>query len=293
MALLAPVYLNGAYVSPQEAVVPVTDRGLLLGLGAFETLRAYGGRAFRMRAHLSRLAATLAWLDIQVPESADALAEAVSEVVSRCGHPDVRVRVTVTAGPPGHDALAGGAPQGPAPTRIVTAEPLAAPERPFGERGVSALLLHCPRGVGSLAGRKLTSFASYALARREASARGAGEAILVDAQGRVVEGAYSNVFAVSGGRVMTPTLASGGLPGITRQVVLALLPELGLEGGETEMQATELSQVEELFVTSSVSEIVPVVTLDGAPVGSGVPGPVSTRLWEAYRALVRRAPEPG
>lgn len=295
MPPLAPVYLNGAYVLPDEAVVPVTDRGLLLGLGAFETLRAYGGRSFRLRAHLSRLASTLEWLGIEVPESADALAEAVSEVVSRCGQPEVRVRVTVTAGAPAQsDSLSGresGAGHDERPTRIVTAERLGFKERPFGARGTSALVFRLPRGVGALSGRKLTSFASNVLARRWAGEQGAGEAILVDEQGRVVEGAYSNVFAVSGGRVMTPTLSSGALPGITRQVVLSLLPQLGLEGGETEMQAAELSQVDELFVTSSVSEVIPVVYLDGAPVGGGVPGPVSQRIWEAYRALARGEPD--
>jgi len=282
MALLAPVYLNGAYLSPEDATVPVTDRGLLLGLGAFETMRAYGGRPFRLRAHLSRLAATLEWLSICIPEAVDDLAGAVVEVADRCGRPDVRLRVTVTAGAPSEEGSR------TVPTRVVTAEPLSQPERPFSERGVSALLYRCPRGVGALSGRKLTSFAFYTLARRWAVERGAGEALLVDEQGRVVEGAYSNVFAVSDGRVMTPSLSAGGLPGITRQVVLSLLPHLGLEGGETEIQSAELSEVDELFVTSSVSEVVPVVRVQGAPVGDGSVGPVSQRIWEAYRAMVLR-----
>jgi branched-chain amino acid aminotransferase len=268
------VYLNGAFVPAGEAAVPVTDLGLLCGLGAFETMRAYHGRIFRLGAHLERLIATLRWLDIDPPEPPDHLAEAAHQLLRRVGLTDARLRCTITGGTAGHA------------TCLVTAMPLAPPADAAYRDGISAVRVSWPRGPGPGAGHKLTSFAGLVLARRAAERQGAAEALVVGSDGVVVEGAYSNVFVVRQGRVLTPALTGGALPGITRQVLLDLIVREGLRGGEAAVRTEDLDVADEVFVTSTIAEVLPVVRLDGRPVAAGRPGPVTARLLAAYRAVV-------
>lgn len=279
------VYLNGRYVTDEEAWVPAQDRGLLSGQGAFETMRAYEGRVFRLGAHLERLARTLAWLGIEVPEPMETLAAVVPVLLARNALAEARVRLTVTAGPAAAGAGAGGAGR---PTVLVTAVAPGAPDEHAYRAGISAVRLDLPHGLGPGAGHKVTSYLGWSLARRTAVERGAGEAVLVTGGDRVVEGAHSNLFAVLAGAVATPPLSAGALPGITRAVVLALLPTEGVPGGERDLRWEDLERAEELFVTSSVAEVLPVTTLGGRPVGDGAPGKVTRRLAGAYRALVAR-----
>ncbi len=276
------VYFNGDVMAADQARVCVADRGLLLGDGAFETMRAYGGRVFRLRAHLSRLYSTLRWLELEVVESPNRLAEVVGDVLARNELTDARVRVTITAGPRA-DWVVGAAGE---PTRLVEATPLDAPPAEAYRQGVPVMLHLLNHGVGLCSGRKSTSYIGNVMARRTATRAGAAEAILVGSGQEVVEGAMSNIFVVRDGGVFTPPLSDGPLAGITRQVVLEQLAELELEGGEAHLQASDLQTSNEVFLTSSIAEVLPVISVDGRLVGDGRPGPVTRRLLSAYRALV-------
>jgi len=278
------VYFNGDVVAADQVRITAADRGLLVGEGAFETLRSYDGRVFRLRAHLSRLFSALTWLDLEVPESPNRLAEVVGEVLRRNALADARIRITITAGPGAGAAwVEVGARQ---PTRLVEVGPLDAPSVDAYRQGVPAMTYTLAHGVGLVSGRKATSYVGYVMARRAATRAGAAEAILVGPGQEVVEGAMSSVFVVRDGGIYTPPLSDGPLAGITRQVVLEQLVELGLEGGELHLHVSDLQTADEVFLTSSVSEVLPVVSLDGRLVGDGHPGPVTQRLVAAYRALV-------
>ena len=275
------VYLNGAMVRGASATVSVSDQGFLLGEGAFETLRCYGGRIFRLRAHVSRLFSTLRWLDIDVPESPEVLVSAAQTVVRESGLADARVRITVTAGPKASWVSE----EARVPTRLIEARPLDAPPAEWYRQGIPTMTRCMQRGLGLLAGRKVTSYLAFLLARRAAEAAGAREAILVTPGGEVVEGAMSNLFVVAQGQVLTPPLTSGPLAGITRQVVLELVGETGLVGGEKQLDVADLMGAEEVFVTSSMAELLPVISVDGRLIGSGQPGATTAALLERYRAL--------
>lgn len=276
------VYMNGAFLREEEALVPASDRGVLMGLGAFETMRAYSGRIFRLKAHMERLAEALGWLQISVPEGVDALGRAAEDLLKRMALSEARVRVTVTAGP----AEASRAQPTPRPTTIVTAHPeLGLSSRDY-EDGVAAVLYPCEHGLGMGAGRKVLSYLGYVMARRAAERQGAREALLVRPDGLVVEGAFSNLFLVADGQIWTPPLALGALPGVTRQVVLALLGSSGHSIGERALTVADLRGADELFLTSSISEVLPVTRLGDRSVGNGFPGEVSRMVLGRYRERV-------
>ncbi len=276
------VYFNGDVVAADQVRLSAADRGLLVGEGAFETMRSYGGRIFRLRAHLSRLFSALGWLGLELPETPNQLAAATEEVLRKNELADARIRITVTAGPQAHWVAAADR----QPTRLVEAGPVDAPSPEAYRQGVPAMTHTLSHGLGMTAGRKATSYLGYVQARRAATRAGAAEAILVGPGGEVVEGAMSNIFIVRDGGIHTPPLSDGPLAGITRQVVLEQLAELGLEGGERHLHVSDLQTADEVLLTSSVAEVLPVVSVDGRLVGEGRPGAVTQRLMAAYGGLI-------
>jgi D-amino acid aminotransferase len=274
-------------VEEAEAVVPVFDRGFLFGDGVFETMRAAGGRVFRLARHLERLERGTALAEIDLPGGAAAIEAAVAEVLHANDLRDARVRVTVTRGPGRPGDYAGLA--GPA-TVVVTAQPFHGLDPMLHERGVEAAVAPggaIPAGALDPAIKSLSRL-SAVLARRVAARRGAFEAILTDARGMLTEGTVSNLFLVAGGLLETPAAAGGCLPGVTREAILALAREAGFEVREAPLPARALEGATEIFLTNTSWEVLPVARLDGRPVGDGRPGPASRTLLRLYRELVRR-----
>lgn len=274
------VWLNGALVDHDEARVSHADHGLLVGDGIFETLRVYEGMPFGLDEHLTRLFVGASALGLPAPEPAE-LAGAVRDVLSANELTNARVRITMTSGtgPPGL------ARSGRRPTVIVTAVPLV----PWPATATAVLSLFRRDAQSPLAGVKTTSLAKSVVALEEARAAGADEAILLNDRGELCEATTANVFCVLGGRIETPALSSGCLAGITRDHVLDLARAAGFDTVEARLPANVLREAEELFLTSSTREIQPLVALDGQPVGSGEPGPVTVRLADAYTQMIRTA----
>jgi len=274
------VYLNGELVAAEQAALPALDRGLLYGYGLFETMRSYGGRVFRLAEHYRRLEAGAEMLAIPVPLTLAALEEAVEATLARNGLPDAYVRLTVTAGPGGD----GGNASVILFAREVTEYP---PE--LRERGMAAVVSAVRRNETSpLARVKSLNCLDNLLAREEARRSGAGEALLLNTRDFIAEGAASNVFLVRNGTLVTPGVEAGALPGITRQAVLELAGEEGIEVVETSLALSDLAGAGEAFLTNSVMEVMPLVSVDGRPVGPGSPGPLTERLARRYRDLVAR-----
>jgi len=277
------VWLNGRFEAAETARVSVFDRGFLYGDGLFETIRAYGGRLFRPEAHHARLAAGAARIGIVPPFDGPGFTDLLARTLERNGLSDALLRLTLTrgAGPPVPD------PAGcDAPTVLVVPRPAPPVDADAWRRGLAAERVTAGGAGGGL---KSTSFLPHVLALRGARSHGADEALLVNPAGEVAEGSISNLFGVWEGTLATPPLAAGGLPGVTRALVLELAARLGIRAEERTLAAKALADAEELFVTGTGWEVMPLTRLDGQPVGSGMPGPVTERLHRAYRGLVEAA----
>jgi branched-chain amino acid aminotransferase len=276
------VQIDGVSVSAGDARVAALDRGFLYGDSAFEALRTYGGVPFRLREHLARLAHSCARLRMPAPDLA-ALAVDVNRAVRASDLDECYLRVVVTRGlgPIGID------PGAPGTSRtLVYALPLRLPPPDFYTRGVAVALVHGARDP-ALGGIKTGNYLAAVLAVAAAGDRGASEAVLLGASGEIAEGATSNVFVARDGVVRTPPLSTGILEGITRRVVIELSRETGSPAVEALLFPPDLYRADEVFITSSIREVVPVVRVDDVRVGSGAPGPLARRLAEAYRAHVR------
>jgi branched-subunit amino acid aminotransferase/4-amino-4-deoxychorismate lyase len=273
------LWIDGALVRGERATFSAFDRGARDGEGLFETLRVYEGRPFGWDRHLERLVISAAELGFPVPPAPERLRAALDEVLAAEGLRDATARVTVTRGIPGRPSRAGA---------WVEVQPIDA--RLW--RGVRtgrarAIVSGAAFAPGSLGRHKTTSRLAYQLARDEARAAGADEALLLDGTGQLLEGATSNVFVVHQGRARTPPLSLGILPGVTRALVIELAREIGLEIGEAPVADASLAGADEVFLTNSVQEIVPLAALGERNLPSRFWG---ERLLERYRARVAREP---
>jgi branched-chain amino acid aminotransferase len=280
------VWMNGRLVRGDEATVSVFDRSFLLGDGLFETMRVTGGRLFRPERHLARLERSAERLRLSVPAGGDDLAEAIRKTLAANHLKDAAVRLTLSRGVglPG-PGIAGAE----TPLCVIAARPFHGyPDRWY-EPGAEAVVSAIVKNEWSpLAGIKTTSYAEHVLARAEAAERGADEALFVNTRGHLVEGSSANLFAVMAGRVHTPDLASGCLPGVTREAVIELVKEGGWDIREEALLPSDLAAADEIFLTNSLLGAAPLSQIDGREVGAECPGPVTRRLVEQYRDLVER-----
>lgn len=277
------VWLDGRLIDTARAAIPAQDRGFLYGDAVFETVRIYGGVPFLWPQHERRLAASLRAFAIPRPR-ADLRAAALAVLRAR-GLADAAVRVTVTRGS-GEGLIP---PPNVQPRVLVSAREIPSELPELRERGVAIVLLPFGHGRGAVTdGHKTTAYLPAVLGKMRAAARRAFEGVYVERDGTVSEGTTSNLFAVRRGRLLTPSLDEGCLPGVTRSVVLRLAAEAGVPVDTVPLRAARLHEMDELFLTASTIEVMPVVRVDGARVAGGKPGPVTRLLQERYRAFVAR-----
>lgn len=276
------VLLNGQFVPETQAVVPVNDRGFMYGDGLFETLRVCRGRPFRLAQHLERLRHGAEFLKIKCPFTPAELQNFAGQLIEKNRMPDAVLRVVLTRGP-GERGYAPGA--GGEPTLVMSLHPAPPldPESPAGCRLITSSW-RIPAG-DPLARLKTINKLVQVMARMEALERGADEALLLNTDGAVVEAAGANLFWVTRNRVCTVPVSEGALPGITRVVVLELCTTFGFPTDERVVAPDALHNAEGIFLTHSVSGIVPVSALDGKPVA---PSPLVGRLRLAYGELLTR-----
>ncbi len=281
------VYLNGEFVARDEARVSAFDRGFLYGDALFETVRAYGGVPFPLDEHLARIADSARELGIPLP-GGDELAGAVRALIQRNGLGDAYVRITVSRGI--HAGTL--APDEPGePTVLIEARKLHPYPPELYEQGAKLTVSSFTHDSASRIRRhKTTSYITSVLAKREAKERGADEALLLDGAGHVAEGATSNVFCVVRGNLVTPPLDMNVLPGVTRAAVIRLARDAGIDVSETRFGMAELAGADEVFITNSLMELMPVRTVDESRVPA-CPGQVTFDLAERYRAMARQAGE--
>jgi branched-chain amino acid aminotransferase group I len=276
------VYLNGSLIPRSQASISAMDYGFLYGFGLFETMRAYGGQVFRLDSHLNRLAHSAEILGLPI-EALD-LKGAVMDTIHANKLSDARVRIAISIGEGGIVPDLSTCTQ---PTVLILAghyKPY--PEQVY-EKGFRAVVSSIRRNSQSLLSRlKSANYLENMLAKQEARAAGVDEALCLNEKELLAEASMSNIFLVNDGVLRTPGKESGILPGITREVVLELAPQLGLSTFEQDIKLDELFQTQEAFLTNSLIEIMPLTEINGKPVGSGRRGPVAWRLMTDYRRLV-------
>jgi branched-chain amino acid aminotransferase len=276
-------FVDGALVPRAQASVSVDDAAVRYGAACFETMRATNGRVFRLLAHLERLHAGLEGMGVEAPPAAD-LERAVSSALEANRLSEARIRLSVSAGRmPGPDLAATAG-----PSVVVLVDPVGGGAPLPLALAVASVRVDAGR---PLAFAKTVQYLSYLLARAEARAIGADDALLLNTTGSVCETSAANLFVVRDGQLMTPALSSGPLPGVTRSVLLDLAASLGPAAVEQAVTLDELTAADELFVTNSVVGTQPVrsVAHGGSVLWQGTaPGPVTARLADEYARLVSR-----
>jgi branched-chain amino acid aminotransferase len=279
--------VNGTVLPAEQARVSVLDNGFTFGDSVYETLRTYGGRPFHLDKHLARLRRSATRLAIDLPVADAELATRLDAVLAVAANSESYIRFIVSRGV-GDISYHFERIQGPTIVMVVKPfEPL--PERAFTD-GIAVALVSVRRNhpLALDPAIKSCNLLNNVLAAREAQAQGAIEALLLNDRGEVAEGAGSNVFIVKDGALITPPLSAGILPGITREVLLELLPSLGLKVTDAPVSVADLLGADEAFITSSLKEVAPIRALNGKPVGSGRPGPVTLRVLAAFREYAPR-----
>ncbi len=283
------IYLNDRFVRREEAVISVFDHGFLYGDGVYETVRSYGPTVFLASEHLARLYRSADLIGLRIPIARDAWADILREAMHRNDvgtlDRDAYIRITVSRGPGdvGLDpALC------PAPTIVVITKPLSKPAPALYEHGISLMTASTRRNPAEALNPQIKSlnFLNNILAKREALAAGTYDALMLNTRGELAECTISNVFFVLDQQLCTPSVSCGILDGLTRDLVLRLAREAGMPVEEGRFPISVLSRATEAFVTNTSSEILPVRLLDGLPIGTGRPGPLTQDLHRRFRAHV-------
>lgn len=269
------VNVDGTIVSGERAAVSLFDRSFLYGDSVYETIRAYGGVAFALGEHLSRLYNSMRRLRITPNVERDTIEARIEGTLAAAKVRDAYIRVIVTRGSGSEFGLASSL-DNPGPVYVMV-RAYKAPPREWYEQGISAMI-PVVRRVGRDAldpAIKSGNYLNSILAMIEAKEAGADDAILLNAAGMVTEATTSSLFAVIDGSVVTPPLSAGILDGITRRHLLAALREAGKPATELNLTEADLKRADELFITSTLKEVVPIRSLDGAPLNGATPGPVT------------------
>ena len=272
------VYLNGKYIPKEEALVPVDDRGFLFGDGVYELTRAIRGKLANEEGHWLRLERGMRELRIGGPEvlSRDGLREISERLLVENGLADgdaaVYAQLTRGVAPRLHVF-----PENTPPTVFISAAPFSSPLE-LRRKGTAAITL--PDIRWARCDLKTINLLPNVVAKQRAKEAGAFEAILVR-DGAITEGASTNVFGVIDGELRTYPKCNYILPGVTRDVLIELARQLDFPINETPIFADEVDRLEELFLSGTTTEVQPIITLDGKPVGDGRPGPISMALLDA------------
>ncbi len=278
------VSLNGVLMRGEEARVSVFDSGFMQGIGLFETMRSYAGRVFRLERHLDRLIDSARALGWTVMPDADELRENVQQVLSATTGVDTRVRLTVTTG-----SLHVAATEVPELTVVASAAPgQGYPDELYTAGVTVAISKYRQHASEPTAGHKTTSYFSRLAALRQAHAAGAFESLWFTVDTRLAEGSISSVFLVQNEQLLTPPLETPVLPGITRATVLELAQLEGIAVQERPITLDELLAADEVFLTNSMMELVPVVRIEREPVGTEKPGEITKRLAVAYSEQIEK-----
>jgi branched-chain amino acid aminotransferase len=280
------VYINGEFVPVEDARTSVYDHGLLYGDGAFEGIRVYSGRVFKLREHIQRLYRSAHALMIDLPLSQEEMEEVVLTTLRKNGITDGYVRITITRGV--------GLGLDPRvcknPTIIVMTDKLSLYPEEMYRDGLHVVTVSTRVPPAQCLEPRIKSLGKYVCniqAKLEANRVGAGEGLMLNTQGYVAEATGDNIFIVRSGKLITPPPYAGILEGITRNTVMDLARDMGIPVEEKLFTLFDVYTADECFLTGTAAEVIPVVRVDGRTIGSGKPGDITKRLIEAFHALTK------
>jgi branched-chain amino acid aminotransferase len=281
------IWIDGTYHDRAAAKISVFDHGLLYGDGVFEGVRVYDRRIFRLSQHLDRLFASAKGIWLDIPLAKPALHRLVEEAVAKSGLEDAYIRLLVTrgVGDLGLDPR-----KCPKPSIVCIVDTIQLWSQDRYDKGLTALTAATPiHHRESLSPRiKSLNYLSHILAKVEGIAAGVDEVIMLDPQGYVAEASGMNLCVVTNGTLKTPPAYAGILRGVTRDAVIELAREATYNVEELPLNRYDLYTADEMFLTGTAAEIVPVTKLDGRVIGSGKPGPTTHELSKRFKALVTR-----
>lgn len=280
------IYLNGQIVPQENAKISVFDHGLLYGDGVFEGIRAYHGKIFTLDEHLDRLYDSATAISLKIPITKAEMAEAIKQTMKANNLTDSYIRLVVTrgVGKLGLDPNKCATPQ-----IIIIADTIELYSKALYEKGLDIVTVTTIRNHFSALDPKIKSlnYLNNILAKIESIQSGAGEALMLNKDGYVAECAGDNIFIFKDNILRTPPSSAGILVGITRNVVMKLAAEMGVQVREELMTRYDLYIAEECFLTGTAAEIIPVVKIDGRTIGTGKPGKITLDLLKRYRDLTK------
>jgi branched-chain amino acid aminotransferase len=291
--MAAIVNVNGRVSDQEHAVISIFDHGFLYGEGVYETLRTYNGRPFLFDRHMRRLRQSAGMLALDIPLADSEIDRRFQETMGAAGlggasdrEAYIRILVTRGIGELTYDPAAC-----PTPSIVVIVKPYVEPPREAFERGVKVALVDVvrnhPGSVNPLI--KSNNLLNNALAMQEAFRRGGFEGVMRNYRGELAECTQSNLFVVQQGAALTPPIAAGLLPGITREFLFEIGAGDGIPVREQVLHDHDLFDADEAFLTSTTRELVPIVRVDDRTVGSGAPGPITRALLDSFRRKAHAA----
>ncbi len=279
------INVNGQVGSEEDRLLSPLDQGFLFGASVYETLRTYDGVPFLVARHLKRLRESASALGIDIDVSDETLTRRLQETLEASANAESSVRIVVSAGVGAIDYRQGST---KTPTIVIVVRPLQSfPDSLYQEGATASFVSIMRAGRGNLSPRiKSSNLLNNLMALRQAHERGAYEALMLNPQGEVCEGSMSNVFVVTDATIATPPISAGILEGITRELVLSIAREGGFELEEKTVLPDELLGADEVFITASSRQVVPIVKVDNQLIADGRPGPVTRKLISLYQHKV-------
>jgi branched-chain amino acid aminotransferase len=279
------IYVDGEYFPKSKAKISVYDHGFLYGDGVFEGIRAYNGSVFKLAEHIDRLYSSARAIMLEVPLKKEELTKAIIHTLKKNGLKDAYIRLVVSrgAGDLGLDPR-----KCPKSTMIIITDRIRLHDSSAKDKGLTAIISWVKRDPVDATSHEIKSlnYLNSILAKIEANSAGADEAICLNKEGFVCEGVAENIFTVAKGAIITPPTSTGALRGITRDVVIEIAHRLGYTVTKKEITPSDLFIADEVFLTGTAAEVVPVREINKRKIGDGTPGPVTRKLMEEYHKAV-------
>ena len=278
------IFLNDKIIPDTDGSISTGDRGLLYGDGIYETLRSYNGNPFKLSEHLERMRNSASLLRISFEHTNIEICEWINELIEKNRCQDAYIRITLSRG------AGGGRLQmdnNIDPTTLIQVKALTPYDRNLYDKGMSLVVSDYRRSTSCpISCHKSTNLLQSILQKEEANKRSAHETIVLNTDGYVAECVVSNIFMVSDGSVVTPSLDTNILPGITRKMVLDICRDSSIPVSEECFEIDRLVNSDEVFITNSLMEIMPVSKIDDSKIGKAVPGKITRQLMSAYKRFI-------
>ncbi len=278
------IFLNGKVIPDTDGNISSGDRGFLYGDGIFETLRSYHGVPFKLAEHIERMRHSAKKLMIVFEYTNTEISEIIKELIDKNNTQNAYIRITLSRGAGG---VGLGMSNNHKPTLLIQIKPFTPYEKKLYDEGMSLVVSKCRRSTSCpISCHKTTNLLKSILLKEEANRKSAHEAIILNTDGYVAECVVSNIFMVSDGSVVTPSLDTNILPGITRRTVLDICKDIGIPISEERFTIERLVKSDEVFITNSLMEIMPVSIIEDYQIGKTIPGKITQQLMSAYKRLI-------